>query len=300
MIITDAQLEQKKQNLKEILRYFVSFCDKHGLQYYCTFGTCLGMVRHKGFIPWDDDVDVAMPRPDYDRLLSMRDQLDADYELIDCETTPEYNATFAKISSRKSTIVEHEAYRFVMGNYVDIFPIDGCGEDEEEFRKDYEYTQYLRDALNAVSKHYGPWKFVKWLLRGKWSLFALHYKYSFQREEKRRHIISELRRIRQKYSFEEARFVTVWAMWFSYKRERIEKEAYGKGLMANLEDVRALIPSDYDRVLSRLYGNYMQLPPLEQQQSHHECFYINLEKRVSLEEALREGNRRTRAIGYKS
>ncbi len=298
MILTDAQLEQKKQNLKEILRYFISFCNRNGLQYYCVYGTCIGMVRHKGFIPWDDDIDVAMPRPDYERLLAMRDRLDTNYELVDCETNPDYNATFAKICDRRTTLLEQEAIRCMIGNYVDIFPIDGCGEDEEEYTRDYLRTQELRVALNAVSQHYGPWKFVKWLLRFKWEEFSLHLKYSIRRQEKRRQVLDELRSIRNKYPYEKSSLVTIWAGWSAPRCFRNPKSAFGKGVLADFEDIRALIPADYDHVLSLLYGNYMQLPPKEKRGLHHECFYFNFGKRVSLEEALREGNRRSNAIAY--
>ena len=94
-----------KRILLKTLEDFILLCEEKNLRYYAAFGTVLGAVRHGGMIPWDDDIDVYMPREDYNRLLSMRNDLKNDYELVDLENDGYYQ-DFAKFVNRKTTIIE--------------------------------------------------------------------------------------------------------------------------------------------------------------------------------------------------
>ena len=110
----------------EILLVIDKVCREHGLRYYLAAGTMLGAVRHKGFIPWDDDVDIAMPRKDYDMLMQYgREWLPAPYEALFAENNPDYPGNFAKVVDSSTTLIERAHHSYVGGIYVDVFPIDG-------------------------------------------------------------------------------------------------------------------------------------------------------------------------------
>lgn len=124
-------MEEDKLKYKEILcntmKSFINICKEHNLQYYACAGTCLGAIRHKGMIPWDDDIDVLMPRSDYDKFLALKQKLQGTgYEIVD-SNNQFYNQWFAKFSDANTTIVEITDFPIVFGVYVDIFPLDEVG-----------------------------------------------------------------------------------------------------------------------------------------------------------------------------
>ena len=100
-------------------------CRTHELRYYIIAGTLLGAIRHHGFIPWDDDLDIAMPRTDYDLLIAHPEWLPEPLELVSYETDPEYPLPFAKIQDAETTLIERMHLKYLGGVYIDVFPLDG-------------------------------------------------------------------------------------------------------------------------------------------------------------------------------
>lgn len=127
--LTDEERRALQLNELEILQEFKRVCKANHLEYYLTAGTLLGAVRHQGFIPWDDDIDVAMPRRDFEKLaLLCRSHLKEGFYYQDCRTEKDYPYYFAKIRREGTEVLEPclEAFNIRKGQYIDIFPLDGC------------------------------------------------------------------------------------------------------------------------------------------------------------------------------
>ncbi len=126
------EIDEMRQRLLSMAEYLQNICKENGLKMFLSGGTLLGAVRHKGFIPWDDDIDVHMPRPDYDRLIKIfkRKENIGKYKLLSHELNDKYVYTFAKLVDDDTLLIEDDIYSGVdMGLYLDIFPIDGLGDD---------------------------------------------------------------------------------------------------------------------------------------------------------------------------
>lgn len=122
----------------EILKIVADICEEENLRYYLTYGTLIGAIRHKGFIPWDDDIDIAMPRDDYEKLLRyLRDNADKyeHLELFDIRTCPEYPYMIARVSDNRYVIDVKNEKPYGMGVFIDIYPLDGLGQTEKEALK---------------------------------------------------------------------------------------------------------------------------------------------------------------------
>ena len=141
--------EIQKREL-EIFKVFTEICEKYGIRYYLAGGTLLGAVRHHGFIPWDDDIDVNMPREDYDKLLAHADEIAAsgDYKLAAYELG-NLNYPFAKIYDLHTSINKlYDDDETERNLWIDIFPMDGLPDDEREVRRIFNETQLTDRFLN--------------------------------------------------------------------------------------------------------------------------------------------------------
>ena len=126
--------EELKAIQLDLLQKTADFCKENGIRYYLCGGTLLGAIRHKGYIPWDDDIDISMPRPDYDRFISMFNKPENDYQVIDMSNNKKYGLPFAKVHDTRTFVDELQYTKDQFGVYIDIFPIDGVGEDEQVLR----------------------------------------------------------------------------------------------------------------------------------------------------------------------
>jgi|AGTN01.3.fsa_nt_gi LPS biosynthesis protein len=129
--------DELKDRAFELLKEFRDVCEKNNLRYYLTGGTLLGAVRHKGFIPWDDDIDVAMPRIDYLKFLKIYKREYDKNNLFAYEINKNYKYMFAKLCDKDTSLIEFDFdCKEKLGVYLDIFPIDGLGKNEKSLSKD--------------------------------------------------------------------------------------------------------------------------------------------------------------------
>jgi phosphorylcholine metabolism protein LicD len=128
---------QYKKIVVDVFEQFIHFCEQNNLRYYCAYGTALGAVRHQGMIPWDDDIDVYMPRPDYEKFIETYPQQDSKhYEIITPRYNKNYYLAFTKMCNKTTTLLEDEEHLFVIGAFIDIFPLDAlCANQQSQIDK---------------------------------------------------------------------------------------------------------------------------------------------------------------------
>lgn len=285
MELTPEQRTQWKAIITGCLQQFITLCKEHRLTYYCVGGTAIGAVRHQGLIPWDDDIDVAMPRPDYDRFLELCKRQDlGDYELA----TPErkgYPCHFAKLCDRRTTLIEKRDVPCVYGLYIDIFPIDGTAPDMAEAKRLLRKYKQWNNKLDAALTRHTLRQYLALALKPKeWGRMAVQTAaVIIGRERVRRYIIHRLDSMARQYDYTTATLVA------NYDGAYREREIFPKAWTDTLcdkpfEHLTVKLPGNYDAYLKNIYTDYMQLPPVEQRVCHHLHDYLDLNKRVTEEE----------------
>lgn len=285
MELTPEQRTQWKAIITGCLQQFITLCEEHRLTYYCVGGTAIGAVRHQGLIPWDDDIDVAMPRPDYDRFLELCKRQDlGDYELA----TPErkgYPCHFAKLCDRRTTLIEKRDVPCVYGLYIDIFPIDGTAPDMAEAKRLLRKYKQWNNKLDAALTLHTLRQYLALALKPKeWGRMAVQTAaVIIGRERVRRYIIHRLDSMARLYDYTTATLVA------NYDGAYREREIFPKAWTDTLcdkpfEHLTVKLPGNYDAYLKNIYTDYMQLPPEEQRVCHHLHDYLDLNKRVTEEE----------------
>lgn len=263
-------LKEMQQVYLELLKEFDSLCCEHGLRYDLAGGSLLGAVRHGGFIPWDDDIDVCMPRPDYLRLLELKQQgilqlpLGRDVISYRDKTMARHFGRYVRNDVRRlSDMAEADDCPYIG---MDIFPIDGLPKGKLAFRwQCFQVCQLRRFLLTSVEKK-GTSR------RGAVAAKIKDIYRPILKKIGPYRIAGYLDRVCRRVSFDHAVYVgAVSGMYGS--RERWRKEDMLPQKRIKFEDTEAFVFANYDIYLSNLYGDYMSLPPAEQQVPHCDSGY---------------------------
>lgn len=252
----------------EVLKKIDEICTQEGIRYWVMYGTLIGAIRHHGFIPWDDDLDIAMPRPDYERFLAWcRDHADEMRPLVALDgyrqglpflITRISDTTYKMVGEFSSAAPE-------LGAFVDVYPIDGCGNTQAEaFRTKAKCFRALSTFNKAMNYHQlddfswkNPLRDIRSFLLGSPSRHAEH-----------------LQAKCMEHSYEASKYVSC-PLWQSsnavWPRSQCDEIVY-----ADFEDLKVPIPSGYNCLLTVIYGDYMKLPPEEERIGHH---YYSVVKR---------------------
>ncbi|MBP5666945.1 MAG: LicD family protein [Salinivirgaceae bacterium] len=262
--MADYDIRPLQLKILEILQAVDKTCKEHNLRYYLTAGTMLGAIRHKGFIPWDDDADIAMPRPDYEKLIAnAKEWMPKQYELICAENDKNYSLPFAKIQDAETTIIEHSHLRYLGGVYMDVFPLDGLPDNKivryfhvrryKKLRKKLYFT--YRDPYRHG---HGPACWLPLLHRKLYTVEGLQQK---------------IRELLLKYNYDNSTLVQDYD---DGHKGAIRKEILGTPTPYIFENVELKGYENYDAYLSQKYGDYMT-PPDGKHQIQHNFYYLDLE-----------------------
>ena len=255
---------------QEILDIFVKLCEKHSFRYYLSDGTALGAARHKGFIPWDDDLDVSMPREDYDQFVKIAaKELPEHLKFVNWENTPEFPLLFGNIQDARRTVVESiekECGLFLSGGiYMDIFPIDGYPKSKAEkfFVKLFviPLSCIVRFRCARFHQQTGKGK-VGWIM-GAMLNFLLPWVSG-------RDCMRECEKLLRRHAFETSSFTGRASLTLTLlNRPPMPRCYWGEGTPLYFEQSMYKVPSDYDAFLRFYYGDYMELPPEGKRCSTH-------------------------------
>ncbi len=244
-----------------ILRETIRVIDALKLKYFLVCGTALGAVKYQGFIPWDDDIDIGLPRKDYDIFCERAQELlPSNLFLQNYRTDPCYPLIFSKVRDIHTTYIESNVSMrdICHGVYIDVFPLDGYPHDEkEQQRLEHIKRKFLLSSL-CWFKQSPTWK-IKILVFGQ-RLIGMH------RNTKRR--IERFEKEISKWKLEESVLWCNHGNWQG-KLEYATKEQYGNGTFAIFEGIRVRIPEKYDEYLTQKYGDWRAELPKEQQFGHH-------------------------------
>ena len=250
----------------KIMDAFDGVCRKHGLRYYMACGTMLGAVRHKGFIPWDDDVDLYMPRPDYEILQKNRKEwLPENLNLCNQQNDITFPHYFAKIEDLNTTFVERAYLGHYGGAWIDIFPIDGAPDNEGERKKHIRRFRHWRRLQYYVYRN--PWKHG----RTPGGLFVWLVQKLYSKEYVNRRLLEVIK----EYDFDNHDLL----MPHNDKQKTFTKETLGVNPVEyDFEGRKFYGVKDYDKYLTTIFGNYMTPHPVEQRVVHHNivCCDLNL------------------------
>lgn len=268
-------LKEMQQVYLELLKEFDALCRTHGLRYDLAGGSLLGAVRHGGFIPWDDDIDVCMPRPDYLRLLELKEQgklrLPQSRDVISNrdKTLARHFGRYVRHDVRRLSDMAEDYDCPYIG--MDIFPIDGLPEGKLAFKwQCFRIRQLRRFLLTSVEKK-GTSR------RGSMAAKVKDLYRPLLKAIGPYRIAAHLDRVCSRVPYEKAKLVGAVAGMYG-ARERWPKEAMLPQKRIKFEDTEACVFANYDIYLSNLYGDYMRLPPKEQQVPHCDSGYRVKEK----------------------
>lgn len=258
----ELSLQEIKQHELEILKFFHSFCVKNNIRYFISHGTLLGAIRYKGFIPWDDDLDVLVPREDYDRLLTVFKDTER-YRLRAYEKNRDYAFPYAKLCDMSTRKIEGGyASRVELGLDIDVFPLDHWDDNlekakqESKIQKRYMFRLGLTklqkpDSINPVKR------FIKGIAMAVFKLRGSAY------------YVEKIIRGANKPEQYGSRYVGGKA-WNVYgQRDILPAEVFAEAIELEFEGEKFFAPVGYDAFLTSLYGDYLPEPPVEKRKTHH-------------------------------
>lgn len=274
--ISTKETKEMQQCILKILLAIDNVCKEHNLHYYLLAGTMLGAVRHKGFIPWDDDADVAMPREDYNILVKHANEwLPEKYELVSGLQDPMFPYQFARIQDKETTYILRRNFDFVGGVPVDVFPLDGMTESHLLRFKHYLKYELAKKILyfSTVNPYKHGHRFKSLLPRFMRKVVSQDWAHRY------------MNNVQREYDYNNATLVADHDN--APSRGILPKGVYGEPTPIEFEGYQLMGVKDPDTYLKYCYGNYMEMPKQYPPQNFR---YLNLHKpyREYLKETKRE------------
>lgn len=260
-------LQEIQGVLLEMMKDIHQFCVSNGIQYSLAYGTLIGAIRHKGFIPWDDDIDIWMPRPDYERFIN---EYKGKYELKQLKDK-DYFMGYARVYDKDKTYApeNYRSLKEAAGVWVDVLPLDGVSDKMDEREKDYEESCRLRDKSSGYRTDIYNIKTGNLLLKAK-STLKIVVKGIVRGPYHT--LLVAFDRVCQRHPYGETECCANYYCFSAYKKRQIEvlKTSWFKEyILSDFEDAQFMITKEYDTVLRSIFGDYMKLPPKDKRGGFH-------------------------------
>ena len=262
--LTDEDLKKLQATEMELLEEFVRVCDKYNLKYVLMGGSCLGAIRHNGFIPWDDDIDVALNRDDYDTFVKVQEHELNDKYYFDCmENDEDHNLVQGKLK-KKGTIASELLSNLPVekqGIWLDIFPLDKVSDNDKVLKKEFYkvFCTKIMISFKLGNEHHSKSKAKELVLR--LLKFASHF-INLEKTKKK------LYKLMTKHNIEDTKRVISYGSGYLLKAV-FDKDYCNDRILHEFEGKKYYITKNYDRFLKQFYGDYMKLPPEEKRHPVH-------------------------------
>lgn len=263
-------MEKLHEKLLEVMDVFHAFCDENGLTYYMLGGTMLGAYRHQGFIPWDDDIDIGMPRADFEKFCKLAEkELAAPLGFISYKNNKEHIYFHPRVYNFNSRVIDRSGVEEKETHaWIDVFPLDGMP-GNKFVRKLHGFRLLFLRLLFMYSQFD---KIVNVNLKNRvWYervLISIGKVIKFDKILDTHKIMAKIDRVMQRYDYEKASYVGNFMGAYKLK-EVFPKNYYEETAEYEFEGLMCPAPKDYDAVLSQMYGDYMTPPETSVQNKHH-------------------------------
>lgn len=256
-----------------ILKDFIALCNKHNLKYFGIAGTGIGALRHKGFIPWDDDIDVAMLREDYDKFVKIAESEYADqYNLLNADTRKHYPLMTAQWA-KKGTEFRTVPFKNVdcdFGIYLDIFPLDFMHDDDKLMNKQAKTAWFWSKLMILRNVPFPELAFTGWKRKILHSIFGLAHLCLRVFCISSGWLYKKAYRASTQYNDQKTKRVAFMCETSPFSNEFLYDDIFPLQTL-KFEGLDMSFPKNLDKILRQYYGDYMQLPPVEKRKNHAPC-----------------------------
>ena len=253
----------------EILKFLDAFCRKNNLTYFLMYGSLIGAVRDKGIIPWDDDIDIMMPRPDYDKLIQICSTENIlPFKLFENSIVSEYPHPISRMSDQRYKTNFANEKDYGIGLFVDIYPLDGVGDDLKRAHKLIKKAYRNASLCFLTSRK----KFGRDNTKSKIRMAVKFPAYIWANLLGNHHYIKKSIKLCKEYSYEESKYVSGIAQPFrecNGENKNIYLKEWFEVIETEFEGRKFCIPKGYDKILKMGYGDYMEPLPENQRDTHH-------------------------------
>ena len=258
-------LNEIHEETLSLLKKIIEICEKLNIRYYFAYGSLIGVVRHKGFIPWDDDLDIQMLRPDYDVFFNYCLAHEKDlypYKLLCLESEPDYPYSLPRFSNLEFRLKTKMHKDIKMGVFIDIYVLDGVGNEDDNYLKPMKKKNMIRRFLLQAIRP-SCFDHDRSFFQNMKTLPIFLFSHALGKD----YFIKKLNSMKDTYSYDDSEYVGVITWDSSLKR--MKKMDYINGTTGLFNNIQVSIPNNWDKILRDEYGDYMVLPPKEKQKPTH-------------------------------
>jgi len=261
-----------QEKLLEMFKWFHNYCEKEDITYYAIGGTILGAIRHNGFIPWDDDIDIAIPRKDYNKLIqNFKEVIDGYLLESPYSGNSDFLYSYAKLYDTRTTLMEKTRVSCKRGVYIDVFPLDGIGNSLEEIQK--KYRKFDRRNMFLMTRTCVTRNDRRWYKN--LAIIMAQMIPNFILNDKKLSIY--INEIAESMNDESSKYIANLMGSYRYKEVTL-RENFGKPTLYEFEGMNIYGQEKYDEYLTNLYEDWRSLPPIEKRYTKHDFALIDLKR----------------------